>query len=246
MDRMLYIGMSGAKETLLAQSLNNHNLANVSTTGFRADLAQARSMPVFGPGLPSRAYALTERPGIDFTPGPIQTTGRDLDVAIRGQGFIAVQAPDGSEAYTRAGDLSVSPEGLLVTGTGLPVLGEGGPIAVPPAQSISIGTDGAITVVPLGQAANTQAVVDRIKLVNPPLAELEKGEDGLLRGPGGQTYPADAAVTLVSGALEGSNVSPAQALVRMIELSRQFELQVKAMKTAEENDQRTAQLMRLS
>ncbi len=246
MDRMLYIGMSGAKETLLAQALNNHNLANVSTTGFRADLSQARSMPVFGPGLPSRAYALSERPGIDFTPGPLQTTGRDLDVAIRGRGFIAVQAPDGSEAYTRAGDLSISPEGLLVTGTGLPVLGEGGPITVPPAQSIAIGSDGTLSIVPLGQAANTQAAVDRIKLVDPPLEELEKGEDGLFRGPDGATYPADAAVTLVSGALEGSNVSPAQALVRMIELSRQFELQVKAMKTAQENDEATARLMRIS
>ncbi len=245
MDRMLYIGMSGAKETLLAQALNNHNLANVSTTGFRADLSQARSMPVFGPGLPSRAYALSERPGIDFTPGPIQTTGRDLDVAIRGRGFIAVQAPDGSEAYTRAGDLAISPEGLLVTGTGLPVLGEGGPITVPPAQSLSIGSDGTVSIIPLGQAANTQAAVDRIKLVNPPLEELEKGEDGLFRGPGGATYPADAAVTLVSGALEGSNVSPAQALVRMIELSRQFELQVKAMKTAQENDEATARLLRI-
>ncbi len=243
---MLYIGMSGAKETLLAQALNNHNLANVSTTGFRADLAQARSMPVFGPGMPSRVYALTERPAIDFTPGPIQSTGRDLDVAIRGQGFIAVQARDGSEAYTRAGDLAISPEGLLVTGTGLPVLGEGGPIAIPPAQSVTIGSDGSITVVPLGQAANTQAVVDRIKLVNPPLDELEKGEDGLFRGRTGEPYPADAAVTLVSGALEGANVSPALALVRMIELARQFELQVKAMKTAEENDERSAQLMRLS
>lgn len=245
MDRMLYIGMSGAKETMLSQGLNSHNLANVSTTGFRADLAQFRSQPVFGPGHPTRAYAMTERPQINFSEGPLMNTGRPIDVAIKGQGWIAVQAADGGEAYTRAGDLHITPQGLLVTGTGLPVIGNAGPIAIPPAEKVSIGADGTITVQPIGQGAAALAVVDRIKLVNPPLDQIDKGTDGLIRMKEGGLAPADANVQVLSGFLEGSNVNPAEALVTMLSLQRNYEMQVKVMKTAEENDEATAQLMRM-
>lgn len=246
MDRMLYISMTGAKQIELAQAANANNLANVSTSGFRADLAAFRSMPVFGPGHPSRVYAMAERPGIDFTPGAISTTQRDLDIAVNGKGWIAVQAPDGTEAYTRAGDLQITHLGVLQTGTGLPVLGNDGPIAVPPAEKLEIGSDGTISVRPLGQSAATLAVVDRIKLVNPDENELEKDEDGLIRVKQGTIADADASVTVVSGSLEASNVNPVDAMVNMIVLARRYEMQIKMMKTAEDNDASAAQLMRMS
>ncbi len=245
MDRSLFVAMSGAKETLQAQSSVSNNLANVNTTGFKADMEQFRSMPVFGPGFPTRVYALNERPATDFDPGPIQTTGRELDVAVKGDGWIAVQAPDGSEAYTRRGDLRVTPEGLLQTGNGLPILGENGPIAIPPAQKIDIAGDGTITIVPLGEKPDVTAVVDRIKLVRAEARQLEKGPDGLVRLKNGQTAEADADVTLISGALERSNVNSVAALVDLIELARRYELQVKMMKTAEEDADATSQLLRM-
>ncbi len=245
MDRSLFVVMSGARETLRAQTSVNNNLANVNTAGFKQDLEQFRSMPVFGPGYPSRVYALNERPATDFDPGPIQTTGRDLDVAVKGDGWIAVQAADGSEAYTRRGDLRITPEGLLQTGDGHPVLGENGPIAIPPAQKIDIGSDGTISIVPLGEKPDVLAVVDRIKLVRADPRQLKKSEDGLIRLKAGGPAVADAGVTLVSGALEGSNVNSVAALVDMIELSRRYELQVKMMKTAEDDADATAQLLRM-
>lgn len=245
MDRLLYVAMTGASQTMLAQAANSHNLANVSTTGFRADLEAFRSLPVYGPGYPGRVYAMTESKGVDFSPGSIVTTGRDLDVAVNGSGWIAVQAPDGTEAYTRAGDLRVTSGGMLVTGAGHPVLGNAGPIAIPPYETLEIGADGTISIRPLGQGAETLAVVDRIKLVDPPLQDLEKGQDGFLRLKDGTAAAPDARVRLVSGALESSNVNAVDAMVRMIELARQFELQVKAMKTAEENDAVSARLMQL-
>lgn len=245
MDRMLYLAMTGASQTMLAQAANSHNLANVSTTGFRADLEAFRSLPVYGPGHPSRAYAMDEGSGTDFSPGAITTTGRELDVAVNGSGWIAVQAPDGSEAYTRAGDLQVTTGGMLLTGAGHPVLGNGGPIAVPPFEKLEIAADGTISIRPLGQGAQTLAVVDRIKLVDPPGPDLEKGTDGLLRLKNGGTAEPDAQVQLVSGAVESSNVNAVDAMVRMIELARQYELQVKTMKTAEENDAASGRLIQL-
>ena len=245
MDRMLYIAMSGAKETMLSQAVNTNNLANANTTAFRADLDAYTSLQVNGPGHASRAYALDGGRGVDFAPGTLVATGRDLDVAVNGEGWIAVQAPDGSEAYTRAGDLRVDSAGLLTTGTGLPVLGNGGPVAIPPFDSLVIGADGTITILPTGQNANALAIVDRIRLVKPESTNLVKGEDGLLRTRDGVPAVPDASVQLVSGSLETSNVNGIDAMVNLIELSRQFELQVKMMKTAEENDRQSAQLMRL-
>ena len=246
MDRMLRLAMSGAKQTLQAQGAVSHNLANVSTAGFRADLEQFRAMPVYGPGHPSRVYALQERPGIDLAPGPVQSTGRELDIAVdHDGGYIAVQAPDGAEAYTRAGDLRISANGLLTTGAGHPVLGNGGPIAVPPSEKLEIGQDGTVSIRPLGQDANALAVVDRIKLVLPDPARLEKGDDGLLRSRDGAPLEPDAAVQVSSGALEGSNVNPVGAMVEMIELSRRYEMQVKLMNTAREDDAAAVQMMRL-
>ena len=246
MDRFVYVAMTGAREAQLAQAVTSHNLANASTTGFRATLAANQHVGLEGPGhAAARAYATQQGYGVDLTPGPLQTTGRDLDVAIEGDGWIAVQAPDGGEAYTRAGDLSIDAFGVLTTRSGHPVLGDGGPIALPPFQSLEIGADGTLSIRPQGQDAAGLAVVERIRLVNPPADQLVRGEDGLVRTADGAVPPAAAEVKLLSGTLEGSNVNVVSAMVDMIQHARSFELQVKLMNTAEQNDQASAQLLRL-
>jgi len=202
-------------------------------------------VPIEGPGVETRINAVVDSYGTDFSHGPIANTGRDLDVALSSAGFIAVQAPDGSEAYTRAGDLRVEAGGLLSTGAGHLVLGDGGPVAIPPNSSLLIGRDGTISIQPIGQGPETLAIVDRIKLVNPDVALLQKGADGLLRLADDDIAAADASVSLISGALEQSNVNVAKTLVNMIELARQYEMQVNVIKTSEENADSAAQMMRL-
>ncbi len=246
MDRMLYVAMSGAKQNMLAQAHNANNMANVSTTGFKADLAAARSMPLFGDGFPTRVFSMTEREGTDFNPGAIQATGRALDIAIKGKGFIAVQAKDGNEAYTRAGGLRVTATGLLETSNGLAVIGDSGPISIPPAKRIEIGMDGTVSVINQTAGAEVVNIVDRIKLVNPNLKTVIKGNDGLFHIDGGVLAPAAAEVELLSGSLEGSNVNIASELVNMIELARQFEMQVKMMKAAEDNDEYAMRLINIA
>jgi len=246
MDRSLYIAMSGAKQTLLAQTANANNLANTQTSGFKSDLEQFRSMPVFGAGYPTRVYAMTEKPGTDLSAGAMQTTGAELDVAIKGEGYFAVQGPDGKEAYTRAGDLRVTPEGLLQTGGGLQLVGQNGPIAIPPSEKLTIGGDGTISIIPLGTGnATTLVEVDRIKLVKPDAALVEKRSDGLLHVKGDQPVEASADVSVVQGALESSNVNAISAMVEMIELAKNFELQTKVMKNVDENSGVSARLMQM-
>jgi len=245
MDRMLYVAMTGAQETLRAQTVNNHNLANVSTTGFRADLAAFQSRAVDGTGFASRVYATNGTIGWDDKSGALLSTGRDLDIAINGPGWIAVQGPDGKEVYTRAGNLQVDANNQLMTATGRPVLGDGGPITVPPYTSIYFARDGSISIVAQGQTPDTTSTIGRIKLVNPPNADIERGDDGLFRMKNGGVADADAAVQIGSGVLESSNVNTAEAMVNMIELARHFEMQVKAIRTAEENANAATQLMRI-
>ena len=246
MDRLAYVAMTGARQTEIAQTINSNNLANVSTVGFRADLHAFSNLPVEGPGFGTRVNTVAETYATDFRQGPTVSTGRDLDVALQGEGFIAVQAPDGTEAYTRAGDLRVSTGGILTTGAGYPVVGDGGPVAVPPNAALSIGGDGTVSVQPLGQTPETLATVDRIKLVNPPIDELEKGPDGLLRQRQGDPAVADAGVRLTGGALEQSNVNVASTLVNMIELARQYEMQINTIKTARDDADAAASLLRMS
>ncbi|MBX2858523.1 MAG: flagellar basal body rod protein FlgF [Cellvibrionaceae bacterium] len=248
MDKALYIAMSGAKQNMLSQTAHANNLANASTHGFKADFAQARSMPVFyGPGHPSRAFALSERPATNFNPGPMMETGRALDIAIEGDGFIAVQAPNGEEAYTRVGSLFVDSLGMVKTGNNLPVLGNGGPIALPPAATIEIAIDGSITVVPLEQGVEAVVLADRIKLVNPPLETLHKAEDGLFhRMEAEEDVVADARIRVTSGFLEGSNVNAVHELTSVMQLSRQYEMQVKIMQAAKEESESSARLLQNS
>jgi len=246
MDRMIYLAMSAAKQMLTAQSVSAHNLANANTVGFKSDYDSFRSMSVFGPGHPTRAFAMVERSGTNSQPGSIETTGNELDIAIMSEGFIAVQAPDGTEAYTRAGDLKLSVTGQLTTGTGHPVLGDGGPIAIPQSQSILIGNDGTISTRPIGQEPNTLAQVARIKLVAPAFEDLVKREDGLLHLRDGGSAEPDATVKVASGALERSNVNVVSEMISMIEHARQYEMAVKAMRSAQENDAAGAQILRIA
>lgn len=246
MDRSLYVAMSGAKETLTAQASNNHNLANASTTGFKADLAAFQSRAVQGPGFASRVYSTTGTLGFDGTTGALSSTGQALDIAVQGDGWFAVQAANGQEAYTRAGDLHVDSNGMLLTATGHPVMGDGGPITVPAYSAINVGRDGTISIVPAGQTASTMAAIGRIKLVKPAASELQRGDDGLFRSKSGAPAAADASVNVTSGVLEASNVNVANAMVQMIELSRRFDLQIKAMKTTDENAQATTKLLSAS
>lgn len=245
MDRMTYVAMNGARQTELAQTVNSNNLANAGTTGFRADLHAFSSLPVEGAGRPTRVNAIGETFATDFGAGAVLTTGRELDIAVQGDGFIAVQVADGTEAYTRAGDLRINSAGQLLTSAGDLVVGDGGPVAIPQNASVSIGADGTVSVQPIGQGPETLATVDRIKLVNPPLQDLLKGPDGLIRLRDGSDAPADAGVRIASGALETSNVNVAETLVTMIGLARHYEMQVNAIKTAEENADVAAQLLRI-
>lgn len=247
MDKLLYVAMSGAKQNMNALAVRANNLANANTDGFKSDMAQARSMQAFGEGLPSRVFSLTESPSADFKSGPIKTTGRDLDIAVKGEGWIAVQAADGGEAYTRTGSLGFDSTGLLTNSKGNPVMGDNGPIVLPlPIQKVAIAQDGTISIRPQGATAEVVEVVGRIKLVKPDNQGLMRGEDGLFRQMSGLNAPLDPSVSVESGAIEGSNVNAVDEMVSLIDIQRQFELQVKMMKTAEENDKSSASLMRVS
>lgn len=246
MDHLVYTAMSGAKSTLDRQATVANNIANISTPGFRADLVQYRAIPVAGEGLATRTSVAESSPGSDFTNGPIVDTGRALDIAITGSGWISVEAADGSEAYTRAGSFDIDAEGTLVTKSGQPVLGDGGPIAVPPNTSISIGRDGTVSGVPTQPPRTGVTVLGRIKLVDPDESSLKRGADGLFRLKDGGTADLSETVRVTSGAVEGSNVNPAAALVDMIALARQFEMQMKLISTGEENDKQATQLLSVS
>jgi flagellar basal-body rod protein FlgF len=243
MDRGLYVAMTGAKQIMQAQAVNNNNIANASTTGFRADGVSFTSNPIYGPGYATRVNAVAGDSGVDFSNGVMMSTGRPLDISVNGKGFIAVQGANGKEAYTRAGDLRVTDAGELTTDTGLPVLSETGPVQVPPSTSVTIGSDGTISVVPLGLSAAAQSQVDRVKLVNPPTKDLQKGADGLLYLKSGAKAPTDETVTVSTGVLESSNVNPAMSLVNMIELQRMYEFQIKSMNATDTNEQSAERLM---
>jgi flagellar basal-body rod protein FlgF len=243
MDRGLYVAMTGAKQIMQAQAVNNNNIANVNTIGFRADAVSFTSEPIYGPGYATRVNAVAGDAGVDFSSGVLSSTGRPLDIAINGEGFIAVQGADGQEAYTRAGDLRVTADGAVVTGTGLPVLSETGPLQVPPASQTTIGADGTVSVVPLGLSAAAQSQVDRIKLVKPSVKTLQKGVDGLFHLKSGGKAPTDETVTVASGVVESSNVNAALSLVNMIELQRLYEFQIKSINSTDTNEQSAERLM---
>jgi flagellar basal-body rod protein FlgF len=242
MDRLIYTSMSGAKYLLERQATLANNLANAGTTGFRADTVGLRAVPAVSPQAGTRVFTVETTTGADFSQGPMTATGRTLDVAIQGEGWLAVQTSDGSEAYTRNGALQVGPDGVLQLPNGLQVQGTGGPISIPAdAQSVLIATDGTVSVKAASSKVPTN--VGQLKLVNPPISDLSKGTDGLFRTQSGAAADTDASVRVADGTLEGSNVNVVEAMVGMIAASRQFELQMKMLSTAEQNEQKASSVV---
>ncbi|MBI5889473.1 MAG: flagellar basal-body rod protein FlgF [Nitrosomonadales bacterium] len=243
MDRLIYTAMTGASHTLQQQASVSQNLANTNTPGFRATIDAFRSVPLNGEGLPTRSFVVDSTAGTDFSPGVMQSTGRELDVAVDGKGWIAVEDASGKEAYTRNGALQVLPSGILQTSGGLNVVGDAGPITIPPDTQVSIAKDGTISTVPSTSQKNSVVVVGRLKLVNPPENQLVRGEDALFRTKDGNAADADANVTVVAGSLESSNVNTVEAMVNMITLARQFDMQMKMLQTADNNARQAASLL---
>lgn len=245
-DRFVYLAMNGAKQSMLKQEVVTQNLANVNTTAFKSQLDVFSAAPAFGDNaMPTRTFSVETVVGTDFTPGALMTTGRDLDAAIQTKGWFTVQTPDGSEAYTRNGNFQVGPDGMLRTNTGLAVMGEGGPLTIPPSSKINIGDDGTISVVQAG-IANAVQIVGRLKLVNPEEKSIVRGADGLFRLQDGQPAQPDPAVKVTSRAVEGSNVNMIENLVSMISLSKQYDINMKLIQTADQNSRTASQLLNLS
>lgn len=249
MDRILYTAMSAARFTLEQQGAVSHNLANAATPGFRSQLTAMQAVPVEGVGLATRTMTVASAPMADFSAGPVSTTGRDLDVALLGDAWLAVQAADGSEAYTRRGDLQVDATGM-VTILGRPLIGEGGPLIVPLGSTLSMGSDGTLSAIGEGEGPENVAAVGRLKLVSAAPGSLQRGEDGLFRSQPdangvGAALPADENLRLTPGALEGSNVSPTEAMVAMIDNARRYDMQMKVIGDADENAQRANSLLSL-
>ena len=244
MDRMIYTAMTGANAAQYRQQVLANNLANVSTPGFRAELSTFRAVPVRGDGASTRVFALEATPGHSDLPGSIAATGRNLDVAARGNAYFAVQGLDGTEAYTRAGALEVNQDGTLVSGQGLPMLGDGGPIVIPEGARVDIASDGTVSTRIGNQPSQT---VGRLKMVTPDADNpLRRSEDGLFRGPQGDPLPASDVARLQDGALEGSNVNPMEAMIGMIAVARQFETQMRMLQNGETNDKTASQLLSMN
>ncbi len=246
MDRLIYTAMTGASQAFIRQAGVANNLANASTTGFRAMEHRFRAVPVQGSGAPTRAFVADASVANVFDQGPMMATGRPLDVAVQGAGWIAVEGANGTEAYTRAGNLQVNVNGQLQTASGLNVLGDGGPIAIPPDNNITISPDGTVSAVPLFGTPNNVNVVGRIKLVNPPENQLARGDDGLFRTQNGVPAEVDENVKLASATLEGSNVDPVDSMVSMISLARQFETQIKMLQTADADAAKASQILSMN
>lgn len=239
MDRLIYTAMTGAKSTLGQQAAVSHNIANATSTGFRTEMHKMRAVEIQTDAARTRAFVVDASVASDFTAGPLQATGRQYDVAVQGKGWLAVQGPDGREAYTRDGNFELSANGVLQTRSGLPVMGDGGPVTIPPDSEIVIGKDGSISALQNGLVN----VVAQLKLVNPLETDLVRGDDGLFRLPQGVAAPVDGTVQVAGGYLEGSNVNVVDQMVQMISLARQFEMQTKMLQSAEANDQAATQLL---
>lgn len=246
MDRMIYTAMTGAKHILEQQATTSHNLANATSTGFKAQVDSFRAVPVISAGLPTRTFVVDATIGANFESGTIQHTNRELDVAVQGKGWLVVQRPDGSEGYTRNGSLKLSENGLLQTASGLTVMGDGGPISIPPDVAVTIGKDGTISSVSNETLPGPANSIGRLKLVNPDEANLVRAEDGLFKTKNGRPAEADADVVVVGGALESSNVNVVDAMVTMISLARQFEMQMKLVQSAENNANKASQILSIS
>ena len=245
MDRMIWTAVSGMNASMARERMIASNMANAQTPGFRAEVMAATPTTLEGPSLEVRALTGAAVYGAAMDPGALVETGRALDVALTGDGLLSVQAADGTEAYTRRGDLSLSPAGVLTNGDGALVIGENGPISVPPGSNVSIGPDGAVLVRSASDPNAPPQQVERLKLAGWHGSRIAKGLDGLFRVQGDGVLPQDAEARLVSGALEQSNVQTSQVLVQMVEAQRLFDMRTKLVATAKELDEQGASLMRL-
>lgn len=243
MDKMLYLAMTGAKNVDLQQATTANNLSNINTNAFKADLASFRALPVVGPGAPTRTYVVDNTIGHDLSQGSLLHTGSASDFALGSPGFFAVQTADGGEAYTRNGGYVLDANGMMRTRSGLPITGDGGPITVPTGYQVMLGQDGSVMGVPQNGADRTPQLLGQIKLVNPEAKEIYKGPDGLFRMNNGDNAAADATVKLVPETLEASNVNAVDSLVQMISHGRQYDLNIKLMQNADQNDQKATQLL---
>lgn len=246
MDRLIYTAMGGASHILQQQASVGQNLSNVNTPGYRAAVNAFRAVPLVGEGLPTRSFVVDSTAGADFTPGVMQPTGRNLDMAVQGAGWIAIQMENGSEAYTRNGSFQVSPEGILQTRAGLNVAGDTGLITIPPNTEVTVGKDGTISTVPTGLPPNQVVLVGRIKLVNPAEEQMVRGDDGMFRTKDGKPAAADIKVKVAPGNLESSNVNTVEAMVSMISLARQFDMQMKMLQSADNNARQASQLLNMN
>lgn len=246
MDRLIYTAMTGASHVLEQQATVAQNLSNTNTPGFRAALHTFRAVPLVGEGLATRTFVVDSTAGADFSAGVMQSTGRALDVAVQSQGWLAVQTADGSEAYTRDGSLQITANGVIQTRNGLNVVGDAGPLTIPPDTEVTIAKDGTISTVPSGVQPSQVVVVGRLKLVNPQENMLVRGDDGLFRMRDRSAVAADVNVSVASGYLEGSNVSSVQAMVDMISLARQFDMQMKMLQSADSNAKRASSILSIS
>lgn len=243
MDKLIYTAMTGAKQALARQDTLAQNLANVNTVGYRANTTTFRAVPLRGVGEGTRVFALETTPGVDLSSGPLQATGRELDVALSDDGLLAVQGRDGAEAYTRAGALQVNADGMLQTRGGLLVMGDGGPISIPPDSRLAIARDGTISAWPTTGVQNITTVVGRLKLVRADAPQMVKGDDGLLRTRTGEPLMQDDTIGVATGHLEGSNVNAVEAMIGMIAVARQFDMQMKILQTAESDARASTQLV---
>ncbi|AXK39864.1 flagellar basal-body rod protein FlgF [Crenobacter cavernae] len=246
MDRMIYLAMNGAKHVEWQQATTSHNLANANTNGYKADQVSFRALPVKGEGSPTRTYVVDNTVGHDMSQGSLLQTGSPNDFALGTPGFFAVQGPDGQEAYSRDGGFALDETGMMRTKSGLPLIGDGGPITVPAGSKPEIGQDGTVMATPQSGQDRTPQIVGQLKLVNPAVRDVYKGEDGLFRLNGGGTVQADQGVKLVAGALEGSNVNAVDSLVQMISHARQFDLNIKLMQTADQNARSATQVLAMT
>lgn len=246
MDRLIYVGMTAAKHTMAQLEATSQNIANVETTGFKADISMFKAIPVYGPGNPTREFVVNSVVGTDFTPGVITQTGNPTDLAVTGQGWFTLKLPDGSEAYTRDGSFRVDTTGQLQSASGIPVMGENGTISIPPNMEVSIAKDGTVSAVPSGSNPGSVSVLGRLKLVNPPEQDIEKGADNLFRTKNGKPAAADASVRVASGSLESSNVNMVESMISMINLGRAFDMQMKLLQSADNNASKASALLNIN
>ena len=245
MDRLIYTAYSGLSDSMISQQVIASNMANAQTIGFRAEMLNHQATTLKGPSIEARAMTQGEARGANMKQGAVIETGNPLDIALSGRTMLAVQGEDGEEAYTRRGDLTVDASGVMSNGDGRPVIGDAGPITVPPGARITIAPDGSVLAATPENPDQPPQVVGRIKLVGTAGSRIEKGLDGLFRVFGGGALPEDEEARVTSGALEQSNVDATHVLVEMIEAQRLFDMRTKLVATARELDEGSASLMRL-